>query len=315
MISREEVVWGYKILLGREPESESIIQASMSSLDMNAFRASLLSSTEFATKYPLNATSRLNGIEPPMDIDLDKATDFTLIFQKVIKAWKKLGEDEPYWSVITEERFKNIGVHDADAFYATGVDTRRQIEATCLRHGLNITDAKFEKMLELGCGVGRVTFAMRSKADEYYAYDISRKHISLAKGWMAANSIPEEDLTFEVLDMYCPTFPPVDFALSVITLQHNPPPVISQMIHSLLACLRKGGIAYFQVPTYYYGYSFDAKEYLSSEEHGMEMHAIPQWIVHDLADELGCKLIAVEEDNWTGLRQLGRSNTFIYMKR
>jgi hypothetical protein len=41
---------------------------------------------------------------------------------------------------------------------------------------------------------------------------------------------------------------------SVITLQHNPPPIMAWLLSQLLGCLNPGGVAYLQIPSYRSGY-------------------------------------------------------------
>jgi hypothetical protein len=47
-LSRESVVWGYRFILGREPESEAAIAAHIRAADLDALRRTLLASEEFA---------------------------------------------------------------------------------------------------------------------------------------------------------------------------------------------------------------------------------------------------------------------------
>lgn len=51
MVSREAVIWGYRLILGREPESEAAIEAHTRLPDIEHLRNGLLNSTEFARKY------------------------------------------------------------------------------------------------------------------------------------------------------------------------------------------------------------------------------------------------------------------------
>jgi FkbM family methyltransferase len=53
-VSRDEVVWCYRIALGREPESDEVIRLHMDCENLQALRRSLLTSPEFvATTFPL----------------------------------------------------------------------------------------------------------------------------------------------------------------------------------------------------------------------------------------------------------------------
>ena len=49
MLTHDEVVWGYRYILGRDPESEAVVHASAAAMkDVQTFRAVLLRSKEFA---------------------------------------------------------------------------------------------------------------------------------------------------------------------------------------------------------------------------------------------------------------------------
>ena len=52
VLTHDEVVWGYRYILGRDPESEAIVNASAAAMkDVLAFRSNLLRSKEFARLY------------------------------------------------------------------------------------------------------------------------------------------------------------------------------------------------------------------------------------------------------------------------
>src|ERR1051325_2133590 len=62
MVTREEVVWAYRMLLGREPEDEAAIEAHCHHPDIDSLRRTFLGSEEFSgpTKVAL-VTHRLRG--------------------------------------------------------------------------------------------------------------------------------------------------------------------------------------------------------------------------------------------------------------
>jgi hypothetical protein len=79
-----------------------------------------------------------------------------------------------------------------------------------------------------------------------------------------------------------------------------------------MRALNRGGIAFFQVPTYRKDYSFRLSNYLKqTARHEMEMHVLPQHIVFNILAEENGKIIEVMEDELTGLRCGERSNTFV----
>src|ERR1700712_513976 len=52
MLTRDEIIWGYRYLLGREPENAAIIDSHSNLVaDVQAFREALLRSDEFARTF------------------------------------------------------------------------------------------------------------------------------------------------------------------------------------------------------------------------------------------------------------------------
>jgi hypothetical protein len=108
----------------------------------------------------------------------------------------------------------------------------------------------------------------------------------------------------------------VDVIYSIITLQHNPPPVMTWMLSSLLSRLRIGGVAYVQIPTYKNGYLFEAERYLSSEPPDtLEMHYLPQPDIFRLIADANCVCLEVREDGMVADEDKSLSNTFLVQKR
>ena len=109
--------------------------------------------------------------------------------------------------------------------------------------------------------------------------------------------------------------PQVDAIFSLITLQHNPPPIMAWMLRTLLSSLRPGGVAYFQLPTYRTGYLFEVERYLhSAPPNTLEMHYLPQHEVFRLVAETGCLCLEVREDGMVGAEDQMLSNTFLVQK-
>jgi hypothetical protein len=103
---------------------------------------------------------------------------------------------------------------------------------------------------------------------------------------------------------------------SIIVLQHNPPPVILGILDAAFAGLRPGGLAFFQVPTYSSGYSFDFEQFLEKEGRAksMEMHFVPQANILRLARARGMQLLEIKQDHLVGNYQCWVSNTFLMQK-
>jgi hypothetical protein len=110
--------------------------------------------------------------------------------------------------------------------------------------------------------------------------------------------------------------PVVDAIFSVITLQHNPPPVMAWMLKKLLGKLRSGGVAFLQIPTYKNGYIFEVERYLNSTPPDtLEMHFFPQPDVFNIVAEADCICLEVREDGMVGDEDKLLSNTFLIQKK
>jgi SAM-dependent methyltransferase len=149
------------------------------------------------------------------------------------------------------------------------------------------------------------------------AVDVSESHLELARDRLQELGVEnvrcvllqDFDLFRDIGDF--------DVFYSQIVLQHNPPPVIDVLLDRALQHLASGGLGYFQVPTYHEGYSFRLEEYLKGdfEQHGIEMHALPQRRIFELARRHGAAVLEVLEDGCTGMRPGELSNTFLLHKR
>ena len=108
----------------------------------------------------------------------------------------------------------------------------------------------------------------------------------------------------------------IDFFFSMIVLQHNPPPVIIEILRAAFVGLNAGGYAFFQVPTFNNSYRFSTSAYLNDEAgaRSMEMHFVPQEVIFDAARQEGMKVLAVLADHCVGNYDKWNSNTFLLQK-
>src|SRR5215469_11477662 len=119
MVSPEDVRAAYRLLLNRDAESSHILREHvMRSRDLRSLRDHFLDSPECeATRVPKIPAILDQG--PPIRVDVD--VDHHLLqkmFDRVERTWHALGNDEPHWSVLTDERFKKIQFTGyADDFY------------------------------------------------------------------------------------------------------------------------------------------------------------------------------------------------------
>jgi SAM-dependent methyltransferase len=314
MVTPEDVVAAYRLILGRDPESESAISTHMhGAVDVNDLRRTFLSSLEFRSKFNTIVST---CFEPGGPIRVDTECDperLAVLFDRVQTAWTKMGESEPMWSVLTDDKFKidRFLPHSAK-FYSSGQDDVNRFLTWLLRNGQ--THTTFERCLEFGCGVGRVTLWLARLLPHVIACDISKPHLQLAEAHLRTHRIVNTELLHIQSLAQLDLLDGVDAIFSMIVLQHNPPPIIICILRKWFHLLRPGGVAFFQVPTYWAGYSFNLEEYLTSAPPtDMEMHLLPQRSIFALAAECGCSVLEVEPDNYTGIAN-GVSNTFLILK-
>jgi len=317
-VSRDEVFWCYRLLLGREPESENVIQDHMRSVDRNSLLKSFLSSAEFSGPAAPSEFQFTEGTisSLPMDLNaLDIDVDVTplqlvAILGRIKAAWEHLGITRAHHSVLTGPEYlpDNLAGSIED-FWASGVNEVEIIKKMLARHGQDELQNKVS--VEYGCGVGRITVPLAMECRHVHAYDISSAHLSHAKA--RAESLARSNVTFHICSEN-PMGPlrECDFFYSHIVFQHNPPPIIKILVQRALQSLRPHGIAIFQVPTYMRNYQFKISQYLQGDlVKDMEMHCLPQQVIFDIISSENCALLEIREDGSTGFPM---SNTFVVKK-
>lgn len=318
-VSRDEVIWCYRIILGREPESEEVVRAHMRNQSLSSLREDFLRSPEYARQRIDSSANHPQSPFLPLDlpeneIELDATeTQLTECIAKIKAAWSHLGITKPHFSVLTDRQFLPENLNkNLEIFWASGEDEAGKVERMLTRH--NFTSLSTKTCLEYGCGVGRVTMALARRFAQVHGYDISQEHLLRAK--QRAEEIGITNCRFHLCTDN-PLYPleRCDFFYSRIVLQHNPPPVISQLIRNALRALKPGGIAIFQVPTYRIGYRFSIKKWLATDHAlDMQMHCLPQPVIFSIVHDENCEPLEVREDNSTDAPDLYISNMFVIRK-
>ena len=214
--------------------------------------------------------------------------------------------------MLTDKRFLPDQLPGSiEDFWNSGDVAAAQLLRTLARHGF---DPAGKSCVEYGCGVGRVTMALARSFRHVDAYDISAGHLELAR--QRARELGLGNVRFhECAANILADLEPCDAYYSRIVLQHNPPPLITQLIRKALTALRPGGIAAFQVPSYISGYRFRLRDWLAAKHPlDMQMHCLPQPKIFELAAEQRCTLLEVREDGAAGARERIISNTFVVRK-
>ena len=313
MISPEAVVYAYRLILGREPESAEVVQKFAGETNSLAeLGRKFLKCPEF--RLPNRGTDARTAKPIRVDVDVSDATLAAMIHH-VEAAWEELGRVDPHWSVLTQEKFRAATIGDNEAaFYATGEVDAAALKASALRCGITLD--RYRDCFELGCGVGRVTQWLSKLFPYVLGADISTPHLELARE--ALNKYACHDVQLLKLQSLTDlgNIPEFDVFFSVIVLQHNPPPVIAYMLRAILGKMRPGGIGYFQLPTYKAGYEFNINGYMQNLQNTgrMEMHILPQDALFALFRDCDCQLLEIREDDRTGSPEMV-SNSILVRKQ
>jgi SAM-dependent methyltransferase len=312
-VTRESVIWAYRLILGREPESDSVVNGATSYSSIAELRKSLLESHEFRSIHP----PRLLPLDaPPMRVEC--AVDdqvLSRLLSTVQKTWKRLGRERPHWSVLSAEQFlpENIQASES-AFYESGRFDVQVLNSALVR--ANRSPRDFRTVFEFGCGLGRVTPYLATTFEHVIACDVSSTHLEQARLVIERSNANNVALTLVVQAFEFGMRDHFDLWFSRLVLQHNPPPLIAMILRRAFFLLNSGGLAVFQVPTYAINYEFRIEAYLEKidNDHDIEMHVIPQDVIFQLARENGCVLLEVVEDGASGPSNKWRSNTFVLQK-
>lgn len=312
-VTREEVVWGYRAILGREPENELVISHHMGACDFSALRSALLNSQEFNLTSPFLRVGRHRAVDDVQVETTSSMADLARMSENIAREWRKFGETEPHWSVVTGNEFKPENIsQNLEAFYDLGREDVAYIIAALKRNRIWKGDSV--NALDFGCGVGRLSLNLTPHVAHVTGIDISEAHLVHAR--QRAKQTNARNVTFKSIDTIdsIDALPQFDLIISLIVLQHNPPPLMVVLLNKLLSRLTAGGVAVIQIPTYIVGQQFAVAEYLSNHQPSMEMNAVPQRVIYETTDQAGCKVIEVQEDGYMGT-DIGLSHTFVIQRR
>jgi SAM-dependent methyltransferase len=160
------------------------------------------------------------------------------------RTWNSLGHSNPMWAILTTP--ENRHRWDPDEFFRTGEEDiateLAYIESLGveLRHG---------RVLDFGCGLGRLTQPLADRFDEAVGVDIAA---SMIEGARVANQRASrcqfvhnerDDLTIFADGVF-------DFVFSLLVLQHMAPSLAERYMREFVRVLKPGGIGYFQMTEY-----------------------------------------------------------------
>jgi SAM-dependent methyltransferase len=124
---------------------------------------------------------------------------------RATRDWNTLGETEPYFAVLTEERFLREQMSDAnrEAFFASGEADVAQI--------FDLIDFAPKSALDFGCGVGRLTRALTKRVGHVVGVDAAESMLRIAR-----ENVPEASFSTAIPNER------FDLIVSLIVFQHIP---------------------------------------------------------------------------------------------
>jgi SAM-dependent methyltransferase len=148
--------------------------------------------------------------------------------------WIRIGEDNPYWGVLSHDRFDRfrITAQDIESLYESG---ERDVEGLVNQAaGMLGGWPTIGAALDFGCGVGRLTHAMVRWASRVIGCDVSPGMLEIARKRFADR--PELSFVEGIPEG------PFDWINSYIVFQHIPPDRGLAILDHLLRRLAPEGI-------------------------------------------------------------------------
>jgi SAM-dependent methyltransferase len=157
--------------------------------------------------------------------------------------WNRYARSDPFWAVLTENE-KKAGGWDVDEFFRRGEDTITRELERLKALGLSL---RFDRALDFGCGLGRLTNGLAGHFAHTTGVDISPPMLRHARQFVRH---PDKIDFVATADPALASLPDNSFDLvySEITLQHIAPAEAERYIGSLVRLVRPGGVISFQVP-------------------------------------------------------------------
>jgi SAM-dependent methyltransferase len=143
--------------------------------------------------------------------------------------WEALAQQEPWFAVLTDERFLRERMSDDDlrAFFASGEADIAHIFGLIAR-----SDFAPKSVLDFGCGVGRLSLALTKRAGRVAGVDVAPSMLRIAR-----ENVPDATFSSTIPDER------FDLIVSLIVFQHIPVVRGEALLDELLDHLADGGVA------------------------------------------------------------------------
>jgi ubiquinone/menaquinone biosynthesis C-methylase UbiE len=160
------------------------------------------------------------------------------------REWDLIARRNAFYGVVSWPEFEALDQVDRDKFWALG---RESVDDVLAR--LPLGDTRAGTMVEIGCGLGRMTHRFAERFGRVYAVDVSPEMLRRAKTqWVGLTNV-------DFVLGHGNDFPgivdrSVDFVFSYIVLQHVPDQtIVKDYLRETARVLKPGGLAYLQFRT------------------------------------------------------------------
>lgn len=184
---------------------------------------------------------------------LDRTTD---------SAWERYGREDPYFGVLTNERYRRARLTEAEKaeFFEGGTAHVADVIATVRRH----IDPEFQvdRALDFGCGVARLVIPLAAVARQVTGVDVSKSMLEEARRNCDARQLRNVELVVSD-DRLSLLSGPYNFVHSFIVFQHIPVDRGRTIFGRLVELLQDGGVGVLHV-TYAKSYHRGWREHVKN---------------------------------------------------
>jgi SAM-dependent methyltransferase len=165
-------------------------------------------------------------------------------FEQVRADWTRLGAEDPLWAVHVAED-KRGGRWDIEEFLDLG---RRDVARSRAELGRLGLPTSWDRVLDFGCGAGRLSQALAEHAREVVGVDVSAPMLETARALDRSGGRCSFVLS---ADPDLRAFPDgsVDLVYTERVLQHLPRPVLESYLAEFVRVLAPGGVAVLHCTT------------------------------------------------------------------